>query len=300
MGKSYIVGIDIGGTNFRIGAVDKEWNTHYFRKVPVGEVFCQEDTLGALTDFLRKYIGQLDGTVEAMAMGLPATLNRERTVLLQAPNIPNMENLPIAAALTESFHIPVYLEKDVSMALYYDKRKYHIPDCEVLVGCYFGTGIGNAIMINGRILAGRNGTAGELGHIPVDGSSLPCGCGNVGCMENLAGGKYLAGLRLERYQDTYIGDIFTVHGSEDELLLFVDRIAMAVATEINILNPDYILIGGGVPAMKDFPQSYLDERIHFHVRKPYPEQELRVIYTQDEENKCVIGAAFYAAERRRD
>lgn len=297
MENAYIVGVDIGGTNFRIGSVDEEWNTHYFRKVSVGEVFCLEDALAALKGYLKKYICRLDRKAAAVAIGLPATLDRERRVLLQAPNIPNMENLPVAAVLEDYLGIPVYLEKDVSMALYHDRKKYEIPDCEVLAGCYFGTGIGNAIMINGHILAGRNGTAGELGHIPADGSSLPCGCGNIGCMENLAGGKYLTELCREKYKDSHISDVFAVHGKDELLLQFVDRIAMTVATEINILNPDHILVGGGVPAMKGFPLEYLDQQIHFHVRKPYPEQDLKVIYTDDEENKCVIGAALYASER---
>ena len=69
-----------------------------------------------------------------------------------------------------------------------------IPDAEIISGFYFGTGIGNAIFINGHPLTGKNGTAGELGHIPSDGSTKVCGCGNVGCMESLAGGKYLAEL----------------------------------------------------------------------------------------------------------
>lgn len=70
-----------------------------------------------------------------------------------------MENLSVPSVLMDVFHVPVYIEKDVSMALYYDRQKYKIRDCEVLTGFYFGTGIGNAIMINGHILAGKDGTA---------------------------------------------------------------------------------------------------------------------------------------------
>ncbi len=294
--NSYIIGIDIGGTNFRIGAVDSSWNTRSFRKIPVKDVFCQENALEALAEYLKRYLSDLDGKSAAIAIGLPATLNRERTVLLQAPNLPNMENIPMVRELSGIFSIPVYLEKDVSMALFYYRRKYGIPDCEILAGCYFGTGIGNAIMINGRILAGRNGTAGELGHIPADGSEIPCGCGNTGCMENLAGGKYLAWLCRETYPDTPIGELFSKHPKDKLLLQFVDRMAAAVAAEINILNPDYIIIGGGVPAMKDFPKDYLEQQIHVHVRKPYPEQDLQLVFAEDEEDKAVIGAALYAAE----
>lgn len=70
------------------------------------------------------------------------------------------------------------------------------------------------------------------------------------------------------------------------------------ATEINILDPHVILIGGGVPAMAGFPKEYLLERIRFHTRKPYPANDLNIIITEDEENKCVIGCAVYTRERK--
>lgn len=300
MDGRYIIGIDIGGTNFRIGSVNDRLESQFFQKIPVRDIFCTNDALKDLVGYLTKYFKQhsiQSADIAAIAIGLPATLDKKRTVLLQAPNIPFMENLSVPSVLMDAFHVPVYIEKDVSMALYYDRQKYKIRDCEVLTGFYFGTGIGNAIMINGHILAGKDGTAGELGHIPVDGNNLKCGCGNTGCIENLAGGKYLAWLCQEQYKDTYIGNIFTEHKKDVLLLQFIDRMAIAVATEINILNPDYILIGGGVPLMKDFPCEYLDAQIHCHVRKPYPEQELKIIYTEDEENKCVVGAALYALEK---
>ena len=73
---------------------------------------------------------------------------------------------------------------------------------------------------------------------------------------------------------------------------------MAAATEINILDPDWVLIGGGVPAMENFPREYLVERIRFHARKPFPAETLEVIFTEDEEDKTVQGAALYAASKR--
>ena len=302
MDHSYVIGIDIGGTNFRIGTVDEDGRSEHFRKVRVKEVFFSGDPLKDLMEYVREYCKMLEDEgkmPEAAAIGFPATLDRERKVVLQAPNVAFMEKLPVVDVLEEALGIPVMIERDVSMALLYDKKKYHLPSSEVLVGCYFGTGIGNAIMVDGRILLGKNGTAGELGHIPVDGSSLLCGCGNVGCMENLAGGKYLEYLCREVYPDTKVEDLFLRFGNDPLLKQFVDRIAMAVATEINILNPDYVLIGGGVPNMKGFPQDELTKRIHLRTRKPYPEEDLQLLYTEDDEDKAVIGAAFYARERIR-
>lgn len=296
MSNSCIIGIDIGGTNFRIGAVDEQNQVSHFRKIPTPSVFHTTDAMADLTAYMKNYcqlLAEEGKEVQAVSIGFPTTINRERTMVLQAPNVPFMEHMPVVEVLGRELGIQVCIERDVTMALLYDMEAYDLADEELLVGCYFGTGLGNAIRINGKMLIGRNGTAGELGHIPVDGSSDKCGCGNEGCMENLAAGKCLRRLCQEVYIDTSVDRIFTKHGKEPLLLQFVDRMAQAVATEVNILDPDCVLIGGGVPEMKDFPKDYLMERILFRARKPYPAENLRVIFTKDAEDKSVIGAAVY-------
>ncbi len=290
-----IVGIDIGGTNFRIGTVDDRGNVSDFRKVPAKQVFTSRDPLGDLSDYLKGYCAGKH--VEAVSIGFPATLDAGRQTVLQAPNVAFMENLPVVEVLRRELKMPVFIERDVNFALEYDCRKYGVPRAGIVCGFYFGTGMGNAIAINGMPLVGRNGTAGELGHIPVDGSEEVCGCGNIGCMEPLAGGRYLTHLCEKVYTDCPIAALFTTHGSEPLLQQFVDRMAMAVATEVNILDPDVILIGGGVPAMEDFPMEMLMERIRFHARKPYPAENLNILVTENEETKCTIGAAMYGAAR---
>lgn len=295
--KEKIVGIDIGGTNFRIGTVSRDGDLSDFKKVPVGSVFCSNDAMKDLAGYLKEYCEkavQSGADIKAVCIGFPATLDRDRKTVLPAPNIAFMENLPVTEVLTKELNLPVFIERDVTLALCYDKKKYQLPDTGVISGFYFGTGVGNAIFINGRPLIGKNGTAGELGHIPVEGSDLVCGCGNVGCLENLAGGKYLAQLQAETFPETPIGRMFSEHGNEPVLREFIDHMAMAAATEINILNPDFNLIGGGLPSMKDFPKDLLVERILFHTRKPYPAEDLDILFTGDIPEKCVIGAALFA------
>lgn len=302
MRHRYVVGIDIGGTHFRIGAVDESCQVHAFRKVRVKEVFHSAEPLGELRDYLTSYMEQehMTDVVNAVSIGFPATLNRERTVVLQAPNVSYMENLPVVEYLSRSLGMPVFIDRDVCMTVYYDLRELALPAEGILIGCYFGTGIGNVICIDGKPLIGKDGVAGELGHIPVPGSREVCGCGNTGCMENIAGGKYLAKLCREVYTDTPIGEIFVRHGGEALLQDFVDRIAITTATEVNILNPDYVLIGGGVPNMKNFPLNLLEERIRSHTRKPCPERSLRLYFVADDDKKSVIGAGIYGMERMKD
>ena len=105
---------------------------------------------------------------------------------------------------------------------------------------------------------------------------------------------YLFSLQKSVFPDTPISELFAEHGQHPLLQQFVDRMAQAVATEVNILNPHHILIGGGVPAMRAFPREYLLDRIVYHTRKPLPAQNLTVLFTEDHDHKSVIGAALYA------
>ena len=287
-----VLSIDIGGTNFRIGAVCKDGRVVKFDKVPTASVFHSGNVMADLAQYLKTFSAGI--ALDAAAIGFPATLNKERTQVLQAPNIPFMENLPVCDYLQKELQVPVLAERDVTFALYYDAEKYCLADEGIICGIYFGTGIGNAIIIDGKPLTGRHGTAGELGHIPVVGYDIPCGCGNRGCMEAYAGGKALAAIQRKYFPETPISNLFTRHGREQVLLDFIDGMAAAVTTEINILDPDHILLGGGVLNMKDFPHGVLNERICAHTRKPLPWQELQLIYAEDEPDKSVKGGAIYA------
>ena len=290
--ENSVIGIDIGGTHFRIGTVGEDGGVSDFRKLPVRQVFCTSDPMQDLCDYLTSYCaGQ---NPKAFSIGFPATLDAQRKIVLQAPNVEFMEMLPIVDTLSKRFVSEIFIDRDVTMALRYDFCHYRIPTDGIVCGFYFGTGIGNAIFINGLPLVGRNGTAGELGHIPFDGSNALCGCGNQGCAEALAGGKYLMQLCETVYKGTPIDLLFEKHSTEPLLRQFIDRMAMVVATEVNILNPHYILIGGGVPAMQGFPGERFLERILLHTRRPFPAQDLHIIFTEDNDQKSVIGAAIHA------
>jgi allose kinase len=303
MRSSYVVAMDIGGTNLRIGAVDERYEVRNFQKKPTRSVFTTQEPLADLSRCLHAYVAQtqIAGQIDAIVIGFPATINRQRTKVLQAANIPFMENLPVVEYLQETFKdVKILIERDVCLLMCCDMAAYRLADCEVLLGYYFGTGIGNVVCLNGSLYLGAHGVAGEAGHIPVAGNDEACGCGNRGCLENLAGGKYLAKLCRERFGDTPIQDLFVRHGKTAELQTFIDHMAIAVATEVNILDPDCVLIGGGVPNMKGFSTELLEKKIHEHTRKPCPEQDLKIIFVEDDDKKGVLGAAYLARGGRRN
>ncbi|MBQ9063941.1 MAG: allose kinase [Blautia sp.] len=290
-----IIGIDIGGTNFRIGAVDEDDSMVKFEKIPTKSVIHSGDVLKDIAELIRSFSTGMD--IGAVAVGFPATLDPERKRVIQAPNIPFMENLPVCEYLERELKVPVMAERDVTYALCYDMAKYDIPEEGLTCGIYFGTGIGNAISFDGRYLTGANGTAGELGHIPVPGSDVRCGCGNIGCIEAVAGGKALVRMRDEHFPETDISEMFTKHGNETVIYDFIDAMSVAVASEVNILDPDHVLIGGGVMKMADFPLDLLQECIRKRVRKPLPLKNMNMIFTDDEKDKSVRGGALYARKK---
>ena len=130
-------------------------------------------------------------------IGFPATLDRNRHRVLQAPNVPGIDGLS-AADLGRLAHVPVYFERDVNLLFSCDMLDLGIPSQGLSVGIYIGTGIGNAIFYNGRPLSGKNGVSGELGHIPRSGSGEICGCGNLAAPNALppAAGSPICGTHI--------------------------------------------------------------------------------------------------------
>ena len=289
------IGVDLGGTNLRIGAVSGEGEILAFEKIRSALLLEGDGPVSRLAEIILAFMHEhcAGTTIEGVSVGIPGTLNKTRTETLQVPNIEGMDHMK-ASFLEEKLGVKVIMMRDVCTVLSYDRKEYGIPPCEVLLGIYVGTGIGNVIFVNGKELTGKNGAAGELGHIPVIGDETPCGCGNTGCSESVAGGKYLAGLCRTVFTDVPIGELFVRKGSHPLIKEYIDRLACVIATEINIFDPDYLLLGGGVPAMKGFPADELLDRIRVHARKPFPEQGLQIILTEDREEKGVIGAVLYA------
>ena len=256
-----------------------------------------EDAADRLLDVISQYKDNLPYDVDAIAMGFPSTINRERTVVLSTPNIAGFDNLDIIDQFEEKLQVPVLIEKDTCMLMHYDLNRHDISD-GILIGYYIGTGLGNIILIDGKIIVGKDGVAGELGHIPVLDRHDKCGCGLEGCSELYVAGLGLERLQRERFPETPIAEIFTVHGQTDEIRYFIESMAKIIVTEINILNPDYIILGGGVIGMVDFPYDHLISEIHRFTRKPLPGDHLNIIRSDfSNPYNGVIGAAIFARKK---
>ncbi len=289
--NKYTIGLEIGGTNIRICLRQTAGVTEYFEKVPRKDILTGIDSVDSLSTFIRGYMDKhMNGSKpENVVLGFPATIDSTRRRVVQAPNIPGMDGFS-AEKLEAQLGVPVFFEKDVNLLLYCDMADLKLPSQGITAGVYIGTGIGNAIFLHGVPLAGHNGAAGELGHIPRPGSQKHCGCGNIGCAECFGSGLRLEEIWKENFSCTPMGELFIQHGSHPILLHFIDDAACTVAAEVNILDPDWLILGGGVVNMKGFPFHLFEERILFHTRKPYPAGNLRILRSMDAVENGVRGA----------
>ncbi len=295
MSDIFALGIDIGGTNFRMGIVGGDGKIHSFTRTP-SNVFSVGNAVEILLREIKVYLKQsgYEGRIKAAAAGIPATVSKDKKSVLSSPNLKAFDGVTISEDFESALGFSFYIDRDVNFLLQNDIAKLGLSGEKTVLGFYIGTGFGNAISFGGKVYSGCNGTAGELGHVPILGSKDMCTCGNVGCIETRCSGKALEELAAKHFPDDDIKKIFTLHGDSEIIREFIKDLSIPITTEINILDPDCCVIGGGVVDMCDFPKELLLDAIRERVRKPYPEQSLNVIFTKHDQQSGVFGSGDFA------
>ncbi|WP_312630697.1 allose kinase [Pantoea piersonii] len=287
------LGIDIGGTSTRLLTLrGDEWGG--FQKVPTASWATMPDALGALAGLIKAVL--VEQKVSGVMLGLPGILSRNRQQVISLPFIQALNNIHVAARLSEMTGVPVAMDKDVNHLMLWDLLQLEqMPDNAV--GLYLGTGMGNSLWVNGQFYHGEHGGAGEIGHIPWADNDLPCPCGNQGCAETLTSGHWLSQWAQRNVPHTDMSQLFTLHGNHSELQQFVTRLAKIIASEMNILDPQYLILGGGVLAMNDFPLAWLQNQIEHYLRPPVTRSELKIIISHATDQTGGRGACLAAARR---
>lgn len=292
--RPVVLGIDIGGTHFRIALMTEDMNLFCFRKERISEIYDPDQPIESLQSFISKYLAQnCFGTLKAIGIGFPSVISKDKMTLYSTPNLPGLDNINIVQALEDSFKVPIFINNDVNLHLNYEIHDKNLQEAGLIIGCYIGTGFGNSVYINGSFLDGKNGVAGELGHIPIFRNTNKCTCGNVGCVETIASGKRLVELHQQYFNNVPFEEIFSQYHEDPIIEEFIDCLSIPIATQINMLDPGYVILGGGVLQMQDFPKEKLERYIKQHTRKPYPEQSLRIQYAEGNQRTGILGAGYY-------
>jgi allose kinase len=294
-----IIGIDIGGTNLRIGCVDRTGKVSDLVKLSSSLLRETDDSVKKLADIIFEYIHNNDVRgLKAVSIGFPGPISKDKQTVFSAPNLQNgsggFNKKNVVVPLSKELGIPVFINKDANNLLQYEITKRNLLNKGITIGIYFGTGIGNSVYYNDHFIQGKNGCACDLGHMPFFKSDRFCNCGNRGCVECYASGFYLRKMWEKNFSNTDFTQIFNLHINDQLVLDFLEACAIPVATEINIFDPDLVLIGGGVAEMAGFPRNLLEKLIIEYVRKPFPAENIKMEFVAAGKNAGVIGAAFYA------
>ncbi len=267
--KQYRIGVDIGGTNIKIALVDFEGKIVYSNTTPTRAELGYEAGVNSIKQAIRDLMTETNAsqeTIEAIGFGLPGQIDYKEGIVKNLPNIPGWVNIPLAHMIEEEFSIPTRLDNDVRCAALGELNFGAGQGCENLICITVGTGIGSGIVLNGKLVRGASNAAGEIGHIKLSIDDGPlCGCGDYGCFEAYASGpsivtmakEYISGGKSAKYKEMASDGIITpyivaqaaLQGDAVSIQIFKQIgkiIGVGLASVVNLLNPEKIIIGGGV------------------------------------------------------
>ncbi|MFA5339020.1 MAG: ROK family protein [Candidatus Omnitrophota bacterium] len=241
--------MDIGGTNIRFGIIDGRGKVIARYRMPTLKEQGKDEVIRRLLDAAAGLIEKSGVKVKAIGAGCPGPLDSKKGIILSPPNLPDWRRVPLKKIIERKFRLPVSVENDANCAGLGEAVRGAGRKASSMVLLTLGTGIGSAIVLDGKLWTGKGGFASELGHVSIDINGPKCGCGNRGCLEMYASAT--AVVRRMKKADMTAEQIYDAARKGDKLARkIVDETAVylgaAIANIINALDPEVIVLAGGM------------------------------------------------------
>jgi glucokinase len=314
MSAGCVIGVDLGGTKLLAGVVDADLNVHHrvFRHAREGKGPDQLlDALVAAVEEAREAAG---GEVRAVGFGVPSLVDPATGVANTTVHLP-LRDVPLKDVMAERLGIPVAVDNDANAAMVAEHRHGAAIGATCAALLTLGTGIGGGIVVDGRVVRGAHGGAGEWGHMVIAADGPLCTCGNRGCLEMLVSGTALGRAAHEAavtLPDSGFGRALAAGRSitgmlATELAHDGDPIArdvvagmghylgVGIGNVVNILNPEVVLVGGGVIAAGDLLLAPARQVVAERALAPSRDQ-VRIVPTRFGDASGMIGAAVLAMD----
>jgi len=312
MGEHIVIGVDIGGTKLIAGAVNEHLEVEQRVQRPAPS-HSQIAALDALVDAVAEVRAAAGAPVQAVGFGIPSLIDQASGVPITSVNL-QLAGVPFGALMSERLGLPVFVDNDANLAMLAEHRYGAARGTQHAALLTIGTGIGGGLVINGEVYRGAVGAGAELGHMVIEQDGPPCqgNCPNRGCLEALASGTALAreGRRAAaNTPDSALGEALA-HGREitgalitelaldgDELAreviaLIGARLGVGIANIANMLNPEIVVIGGGVIAADELLLAPAREVVR--ARALAPSRDVRIERAAFGAEAGMIGAAAFA------
>ena len=319
MGKKYNIGVDIGGTNVKIALVDEKGIIAYSNSVPtraeMGYEYTIQNIISTIKDSLKESHNDISN-IGGIGFGLPGQIDSVNGIVRLLPNIPGWVEVPLAKIVQDEFKVPVKLDNDVRVATLGELNFGAGKGCQNLVCLTVGTGVGSGIVLNGQLVRGASMTAGEIGHVVVERTDGEiCGCGSRGCLEAYASGPsivkmakdYIAGGKSTKFKEIAAGNEITPfmvyeaakQGDAVAKQIFNivgEYLGVALVSVVNLLNPEKIIVGGGVGQAGDLLLNPVREAIQRRCI-PTSAAAVEVVPAQLGESAGVVGASLLVNQK---
>ena len=316
---AYAIGIDLGGTKVLSALIDKTTgkvvaSVKKKTKKDKGPNKILEKIVESIQELIDdKHVEKV--SIDSIGIGAAGQVDRKNGILLAAPNL-DCFNVPLKQIIEDEFSVPTYVGNDVEIATLGELKFGAGKGYQNLVCVFVGTGVGSGIVRDGELYQGATGTAGEIGHIVVDYGGRQCGCGAMGCLEAYASRsaieKRITGA-LKKGRNSiildYIEDGKPISSSMirksleqgDELVTQAldeasEYLSAGLASVINFINPELIILGGGLIDAIDY---FYDKTIlKAHVKAlPVPASKIEFKKAELGDFSGVIGAAFLSEKQ---
>ena len=265
------IGIDLGGTKTEAILID-DTGKEIFKK----RIITEKNYQGTL-DGIKSLINEIENkyqTVSHIGIGMPGAISSESTLIKNANSI-WLNNKPLKKDLETLLNKKINLENDANCFALSEAVDGAGKDFNIVFGVIIGTGVGGGIVVNKKIIRGRNKIGGEWGHTPLPNRtdnekehSNKCYCGLEGCMETYVSGPGFSSIFNSKYNENYdsqqIVEGFNKGESRciESLQNYVDHLARGLSNIINILDPDIIILGGGMSNI-----NYIYDNINEYIKK---------------------------------
>lgn len=247
-----LAAIDVGGTNIRCHIIDANRDV-------VGSEFMSSQSIGlieAIELIIKKY--------KIKKIGISYAGQVSNGVILSAPNI-KVDEPNIKEYFLKKYNIELFIDNDLKCAALAEYRHWNCNS--TMVAASIGTGFGSAIMENGKLFTGSHNLAGEIGHMPYKYSEIPCGCGNHYCIEASCSGSALSrwikhyNLPIEKHT---IDNLRHLNNYEADKIVehFEDGLLFAIGSIISLINPEIIVLGGGVVHKNPYLFDMVNKYVH--------------------------------------
>jgi glucokinase len=292
-----VLGIDVGGTKVEITSVVED---RALEPMDTPTSLSDSDALVDGIEALTRQVIERDGPPEAIGVGVPSQIDFATGTVIASVNIP-LEGVRLRAELEDRFGVPVYVDNDASVAALAEAHLIEGGPAQHLVMLTLGTGVGGGVIIEGRVFRGASGLGAELGHMVIEADGLKCPgrtCPNYGCLE-----AYCSGSALERAAGKPGREVEAdARAGDTEAQRHLDNLGrwlgVGISNLVNIFEPDYVVIGGGLGASA--ADLFLDTAIEEAARRALPAgfERVSVSLAKGGSHAGVIGAGLLAQKEQ--